>query len=220
MPDVSTTLSGYLRNFSLWCRQGFADKLSGSGAQPGLILQGYDAAAGVNPSIYMLEVSQAGVAALAPMALGGGAKGAPVPIASRKGVTDGSSAAAGMIGEYVTAPGSTIAITNNVATNVVTMPLTAGDWDVEGLIQFGFASGTYASAVVCGVSTVSATFPSPVQPGRSQLNVSPASLSICGLPTGMMRASLAAAGPVYLVGLAVFSSTATAQGFLRARRAG
>ena len=34
MPDVSTTLTDYLRNFALWCRHGFADKISGTTAQP------------------------------------------------------------------------------------------------------------------------------------------------------------------------------------------
>ena len=28
MADVSDKLTGYLRNFALWCRHGFADKLS------------------------------------------------------------------------------------------------------------------------------------------------------------------------------------------------
>ena len=37
MPDVSDTLSNYLRTFSLWCRHGFADKLSQTTAAPGLL---------------------------------------------------------------------------------------------------------------------------------------------------------------------------------------
>ena len=39
MPDVSNTLSQYLRTFRLWCRKGFADKLSASQALPGIMLQ-------------------------------------------------------------------------------------------------------------------------------------------------------------------------------------
>ena len=42
MPDVSNTLSQYLRTFSLWCRHGFADKLSVTTAAPGLMLQATD----------------------------------------------------------------------------------------------------------------------------------------------------------------------------------
>ena len=57
MPDVSTTLSQYLRTFSLWCRNGFADKISGTTAQPGLMLQAYDATTGaLTPFVYLVGV--------------------------------------------------------------------------------------------------------------------------------------------------------------------
>jgi hypothetical protein len=72
MPDVSTTLSQYLRTFSLWCRHGFADKLSGSTALPGIMLMAYDAPAGTVPKVFMLEVNTAGAIVATPMAIGGG----------------------------------------------------------------------------------------------------------------------------------------------------
>ena len=72
MPDVSTTLSGYLRNFSLWCRHGFADKLSGSQALPGVMLQAYDAPAGTVPKVYLVRVNTAGVISATIMTIGGG----------------------------------------------------------------------------------------------------------------------------------------------------
>ena len=72
MPDVSTTLTGYLRNFALWCRHGFADKLSGSTALPGVMLQAYDAAPGSVPKVFLVRVNSAGVVSTTPMALGGG----------------------------------------------------------------------------------------------------------------------------------------------------
>ena len=57
MPDVSTQLSGYLRNFALWCRHGFADKISGSVAQPGIMIQATDAATGTpTPFTYLVGV--------------------------------------------------------------------------------------------------------------------------------------------------------------------
>jgi len=148
-------LSSYLRNFALWCRHGFADKLSGTVAQPGLMLQGYDAPAGVNPSIYMLEVSQAGVAALAPMALGGGDMGAPVPIASRKGVNNGSSAAAGDIGEVLSAASGTITFPGGTWVNTITLTLTPGDWDVHGeaRVNVGAAAANNVAAATSNVAT-------------------------------------------------------------------
>ncbi len=66
------TLSGYLRNFSLWCRHGFADKLSGSTAQPGLMLQAYDAPPGTTPAVFMIQVKSNGTIVATPMALGSG----------------------------------------------------------------------------------------------------------------------------------------------------
>jgi hypothetical protein len=57
MADVSTTLSHYLRTFSLWCRNGFADKLSSSAALPGVMIQAVDAITGkpIN-AVYMLTI--------------------------------------------------------------------------------------------------------------------------------------------------------------------
>jgi hypothetical protein len=68
MPDVSTTLAGYLRNFALWAKNGFADKLSISTAAPGLLLQATD-----DPTkVFMLTVDAAGTVTATAMALGTG----------------------------------------------------------------------------------------------------------------------------------------------------
>jgi hypothetical protein len=72
MPDVSSTLTGYLRNFALWCRHGFADKLSGTTAQPGLMLQAYDAPDGTTPNVFIIRVNTAGAISATPVPLGGG----------------------------------------------------------------------------------------------------------------------------------------------------
>jgi len=72
MPDVSSTLTNYLTNFSLWCRHGFADKLSVSTAQPGVMLMAHDAPAGTTPKVFLIQVTTAGVIVATPMALGSG----------------------------------------------------------------------------------------------------------------------------------------------------
>ena len=72
MPDVSPTLSGYLRNFALWCRHGFADKISGTTAQPGVMLMAYDPAPGTIPKTFMVRVNTAGVVSTYEIPLGGG----------------------------------------------------------------------------------------------------------------------------------------------------
>lgn len=72
MPDVSTTLSGYLRNFSLWCRNGFNDKVSATQAAPGVLLLANDAPPGTIPKVFMIEVDSAGAISARPIGLGGG----------------------------------------------------------------------------------------------------------------------------------------------------
>ena len=67
-PKTSDVLSNYLRSFSLWCRHGFADKLSVTSAAPGLMLQATD-----DPTkILAIHVNAAGVISATPIALGGG----------------------------------------------------------------------------------------------------------------------------------------------------
>ena len=72
MPDVSSTLTNYLTNFSLWCRHGFADKLSVSTAQPGLLLQAHDAAPGSVPKVFLVQVNTAGAITATAVPLGSG----------------------------------------------------------------------------------------------------------------------------------------------------
>jgi hypothetical protein len=72
MPDVSPSLSGYLRNFALWCRHGFADKISVSQPVNGVLFQAIDPAAGAAPEIWMLQVRTGGAFVLTQVPLGGG----------------------------------------------------------------------------------------------------------------------------------------------------
>ena len=102
----SGALGVYLRNFALWCRNGFAEQMRNNEALQGLMLRGYDAPPGVNPKVWMLEVNQAGQLGLGPMALGSRADpGAFVPVAGpnrrRQALTDGSNAAPGQVGEVI-----------------------------------------------------------------------------------------------------------------------
>lgn len=73
MPDVSDTLSGYLRRFSVWCRNGFHDKVSISSAQPRVLLQ-ETVTTNVTPRIYALTIVVTGstpAVVLTQVALGG-----------------------------------------------------------------------------------------------------------------------------------------------------
>ena len=57
MPDVSDTLSRYLRTFSLWCRNGFKDRVSSTSALPGILILATDAVTGdQTPFVYQVGV--------------------------------------------------------------------------------------------------------------------------------------------------------------------
>ena len=72
LPKTEDGLINYLRTFSLWCRHGFADKISGTTAQPGFMLMANDAPAGTTPVVFMLQVKTDGTIVATPLALGSG----------------------------------------------------------------------------------------------------------------------------------------------------
>jgi hypothetical protein len=74
-PKISDALGVYLRNFALWCRNGFAEQMRNNEAHPGVLVRAYDTAPGANPKIFMIEVSSAGVIRARAIGLGGGNPG-------------------------------------------------------------------------------------------------------------------------------------------------
>ena len=124
------------------------------------------------------------------------------------GVTDGSDAQPGQIGEYMTMTGPAIGLVNNVTTPVVSLNLTAGDWDVSGNVLVKAGAGPH-QAVNVGLDALDtwmvARFPSP---GISQ-----------GLSTFTRRYSLSAAQVVELMATVSSTGPMTATGIIRARRA-
>jgi hypothetical protein len=75
MPDVSSTLTNYLRTFALWCRHGFAAQMKTGTALPGILLQANDAPAGTTPAVFMLQVKTDGTVVTTPTAIGVGRAG-------------------------------------------------------------------------------------------------------------------------------------------------
>jgi hypothetical protein len=69
-PGISGLLSAYLRNFALWCREGFAEQMRNNQALRGVMLFGYDTPPGETPPVWMLECNVQGQLGLGPMALG------------------------------------------------------------------------------------------------------------------------------------------------------
>jgi hypothetical protein len=137
------------------------------------------------------------------------------------GTATNDNAAAGYVGEYIEATNSSgTSVTTNVATNLATLSLTAGDWDVDGIVCL-VAAGPSSISQALGWSSVS----SATQPAVYKLASSPipfnqpngATVPI-SLPIPTLRYSLGATTTIYLTALGVFTAGCTGTGFIRARR--
>lgn len=134
------------------------------------------------------------------------------------GTTTNDSAGAGVIGEYATANASG-ALTIGVVSNVTSVSLTAGDWDVFGVIGFVLAGGSTATYYTAAVSTTSATLPA-ISVGQLSRVFGNIDTTGTALPTPTIRLSLSGTTTVYLVAQSDWdTSTNTAYGVIRARRA-
>jgi len=135
------------------------------------------------------------------------------------GTATNDNAATGNIGEYVSATASSVALTTATARNVVSISLTAGDWDVSASGMITGTGTTTFQTLQAGISTTSATLPSG--PDAISDMTYAVFTALYDSPTNIpaTRISIAATTTVYYVAYATFSvSTATVSGFLRARR--
>jgi hypothetical protein len=132
------------------------------------------------------------------------------------GSATNDAASAGSVGEFVEATiaaGSAIAYTAGSGNpqNVMSISLTAGDWDVEGVLTAG-GTGAVSNAQV-GINSVSATMPSP---HYETTNASVA--ASWSLVAARRRFSLSTTTTIYLVAIIANPQTNTMYGYLNARR--
>lgn len=136
------------------------------------------------------------------------------------GTSTNDSAAAGRVGEYaetLVASGSAVSLSTNTAANVTSVSLTAGDWDVEGNINFVATSATL-TATNTGINTTSATLPTDGSEVFGGVLLT-TTTDTFGITQPRKRISIAATTTVYLVGRCTFSAgTITAYGKISARR--
>ncbi len=136
------------------------------------------------------------------------------------GTASNNNAAAGYVGETVqslVAVGSAVSLTTATATNVTSISLTAGDWDVSGNCNFTNGSTTL-TASVCGISSTSATLPTDGSEAYSGLQTTTTS-TINSITMPRKRISIASTTTVYLVGKTTFSAGTSAEfGGITARR--
>lgn len=135
------------------------------------------------------------------------------------GVATNSSSAAGYVGEFVTshiANASAVSISSMTATDMTTLSLTAGDWDVWGNIAF--INGNVASNSFAWISTTSATIPeSSLRGGYNDATntISPDT----SVQAPMVRISISGTTTVYISGYINIASGSWAMaGTLSARR--
>lgn len=140
------------------------------------------------------------------------------------GTTTNNDASAGSVGELLTASraaASATSLTTITAKTITSVSLTAGDWDVWGIVDYVPAATTTTAYVQQGASqTDNALGAQDTFSACSGGNLSGTvlgSLIAENIPT--QRISLAGTTTVYLVGLAAFAiSTLTAYGSIFARR--
>lgn len=137
------------------------------------------------------------------------------------------SATAGNLGEYITSvvtSGSPVSLTTGVTSNITSISLTAGDWDVTGVAAFALGATTNTTYLSSSISLTSATSDTSMDRlaiqnyGTGQVIGSAGGSSRITLPT--TRISLAGTTTVYIVSNCGFTvSTAAVYGEIRARRA-
>jgi hypothetical protein len=142
-----------------------------------------------------------------------------------KGTVAGDDAAPGMIGEVIKGSNPTgISLANNVPTNLITLHLTPGDWNVGSITTFTPA-GTGPNGLASGITLTSGTLPTDpeITSGVGILNQlwasSMPSNKVQNIPTSLVRVNTSAPKDVFLVVMAAFGGgTVTATGYMSARR--
>ena len=138
------------------------------------------------------------------------------------GVTNGLAAPAGYVGEVIESivnAGSAVNLTSTAATNVTSITLTPGDWDVFGNVFFQPAGGTTPTALTSSVSSTSAAQATAPAGGYVSSTLTFPVGATQSFPLGFISANLSVSTTYYLVATATFTgSTLAAYGYLGARR--
>jgi hypothetical protein len=149
--------------------------------------------------------------------------GSTLDVVAVLGVGTATNAAAGIVGEFISSTvlvGSAVPLTSGAPSNVTSMTLTPGDWDVGGNVVFDAGATTTITVESAGISLTSSTM--PTAPGTGAYVSLSASFTTGGdnaFPVGVTRLSLAVSTTVFLVANASFGvSTLSAYGFIGARR--
>lgn len=137
----------------------------------------------------------------------------------KQGVTDGSNAPAGQIGEVISSvvpQASGVPLTTGIDTQITSILLTAGDWDISGET---WITPTVSCAAAYGGINNTVLIPGTPGVGYSLGWISVSGITGADISLRTCRASLTAITTYYLIGTAYFSSgTCKAAGVIMARR--
>jgi hypothetical protein len=143
------------------------------------------------------------------------------PLASQLGVTNGSNAAAGDVGEVISSDipiASAISATSGLQ-NVTSVALSPGDFDCSATIVTAPASNAVTNEFTAGISTASATLPPLENATAGGNNFGSAAGDAQALPVATVRENVTATTTVFLVTNLTFStSTMKVYGRLECRR--
>lgn len=154
--------------------------------------------------------------------------GGTITVSAVQGTATNNNATAGDVGEYVEsniAAGSAVSLVTNTAKDMTTIPLTAGDWDVEYVPEFTGGATTTVTYLTASISTTANTldqtngrFSSVPGFAGAVFNIG-APTNALSAPSFTVRMNLSGATTVRAVAQVGFAtSTASAYGLLRARR--
>lgn len=137
-----------------------------------------------------------------------------------KGTATNDSAAAGDIGEVITAQtliGTPVSLTTATVADIASISLTAGDWDVNGAVDF-ILTGATTTDWTLGISATTATLGAQDTYSKAPIVLTVHTDNYADV-TPTVRISLAATTTIYLVASAAFSAgTVDAAGRITARR--
>jgi hypothetical protein len=142
-----------------------------------------------------------------------------IPGVTMEGVTDGSDAAPGQIGEFFyRAITTAVPVTNNVPVDLDSGTIPPGDWDIVGEAYFQASTSAGTDDLRVWVNTVSATQPTGDMGGLAIASTTSGG-QINNLTCSPWRLSIAVPTLIYLSVNANFGAgTMQVKGFVRGRR--
>lgn len=146
-----------------------------------------------------------------------------------KGTATNNNAALGFVGEYKeSADAGTVNMTNNTYQDYQSLSLTAGDWDVQGTVDFFMNSASGIQTIIAGLSTTSGNSGTGITVGLTCVReeggagtIAMNSAQYRDYTTPMVRFSLSGTTTIYLKTYTSRSGSGTIQaihGYMRARR--